>query len=79
MQVGLRSRRSRLQCGRQGKLARVESDAGKRDKSSVNYRHATGEHNCGNCRYMLPDGHCRRVKGMVDPTDVCDVWEAKRG
>ena len=55
-----------------------DEDAGKRDKASVNYRKATGTSNCGNCRYMLADGRCKRVKGMVDPKDVCDVWEAKR-
>ena len=55
------------------------TDEGKRDKSSVNYRHATGEQRCGNCRYMLASGECKRVKGIVQPSEVCDLWEQKRG
>lgn len=59
-------------------MAALMDDAGKRDKSSVNYRRGTAARNCGNCRFMLADGHCRKVKGMVEPDDVCDLWEAKR-
>ena len=57
-----------------------DADAGKRDKSSVNYRHASmwGERRCANCRYMLTGSRCRKVKGDIHPDDVCDLWEAKR-
>lgn len=55
------------------------TDPGKRDKSSVNYRKATGEQRCKTCRYMTMGGMCRRVKGSVEPDDVCDLWDGKRG
>lgn len=63
-------------------LSRSDDDAGKRDKSSVNYRLATGEQRCKTCRYSYgPMDHreCRRVKGQIYPDDTCDLWEAKRG
>lgn len=52
-------------------------------KESVNYRHATGAHHCGNCvmfRLNPPDfesGACTLVKGIIEEDDVCDRWEAK--
>lgn len=54
-------------------------DAGKRDKSSVNYREATGRKRCHNCRYSYGPKTARRcikVKGQIKPTDVCDLWRA---
>ena len=66
--------------GRNGVMADDE-DAGKKDKTSVNYRDATGSENCHNCRYSYGptgDRRCRRVKGKIEPDDVCDLWEAKR-
>jgi hypothetical protein len=59
----------------------TDEDAGKREKSSVNYRGATGAERCKTCRYSYgPTGarRCRRVKGIIEPDDVCDLWEAKR-
>ena len=56
---------------------------GKVTKSSVNYRHGSSEKHCGNCtmiRLMPPDFEthkCTLVKGIINPDDVCDEWEAK--
>lgn len=58
-----------------------DKDAGKREKSSVNYRPATGDERCKTCRYSygpMDDRRCRRVKGRIDPDDTCDLWEAGR-
>jgi hypothetical protein len=58
-----------------------DEDAGKREKSSVNYRHATGEQRCKTCRYSygpMDSRRCKRVKGQIYPDDTCDLWEAKR-
>lgn len=57
-----------------------DPDAGKRDKSSVNYRQGTAEKNCHNCRYSYgptTERRCRRVKGIIQPDDLCDLWERK--
>jgi broad specificity phosphatase PhoE len=52
-----------------------QSDIGKREKSSVNYRAApAAEKRCGNCRYMQSDGSCWKVRGLVDPQYVCELW-----
>ena len=59
----------------------VEEDAGKRDKASVNYRRASDDRRCGNCRYSygpVGERRCRIVKGFINPGDTCDRWEAKR-
>ena len=58
-----------------------DEDAGKRDKSSVNYRDATGSESCHSCRYSYgpkDDRRCKRVKGQIYPDDTCDLWEAKK-
>jgi|CXWL01.1.fsa_nt_gi hypothetical protein len=31
---------------------------------------------CGNCRYFLEGGACKRVDGYIEPDFVCDLWEA---
>jgi hypothetical protein len=63
-------------------MLQPDPDAGKREKSSVNYRHATDSaHRCKTCRYSygpLDDRRCRLVKGRIYPDDTCDLWEAKR-
>jgi broad specificity phosphatase PhoE len=52
-------------------------DIGKRAKSSVHYRAASGsDERCGTCRFMKADGGCWKVEGKVLPNDVCDLWEA---
>jgi hypothetical protein len=61
-----------------------DEDDGKRDKSSVDYREASAgaTARCKTCRYSYgPTGarRCKRVKGIIQPDDVCDLWEAKRG
>lgn len=60
-----------------------DEDAGKRDKSSVNYRTASpsSSERCKTCRYSYGptgDRRCKRVKGKIEPDDTCDLWEAKR-
>lgn len=59
-----------------------DEDAGKHDKSSVNYRKATDSaKSCHTCRYSFgpkDDRRCKRVKGQIYPDDTCDLWEAKR-
>jgi hypothetical protein len=62
----------------------TDEDEGKREKSSVDYRDAApgATSRCKTCRYGYdaPDGRrCKRVKGIIKPDDVCDLWEAKRG
>ena len=60
----------------------AEADAGKREKSSVNYGRAKDDiHRCGRCRYAygpIGERRCRIVKGFINPYDTCDEWEAKR-
>jgi hypothetical protein len=59
-----------------------DEDAGKKDKSSVNYRPADSDQRCKTCRYSYgPTGQrrCKRVAGIIQPDDTCDLWEAKRG
>ncbi len=52
-------------------------------KESVNYRPADSSRHCGNCvmiRLNAPDfeSHsCTLVKGLIEPEDVCDRWEAE--
>lgn len=53
-----------------------EADAGKRTKASVDYRKADGAHRCHTCRSMLDSGRCRKVKGIVAPDHVCDLWQS---
>jgi hypothetical protein len=58
-----------------------DEDAGKREKSSVNYRHATGAERCKTCRYSygpMDSRRCKIVKGQIYPDDTCDEWQAKR-
>lgn len=59
-----------------------EEDAGKRDRSSVNYRRAsTDAERCGTCRYSYgPTGErrCRVVRGLINPFDTCDLWELRK-
>jgi hypothetical protein len=60
----------------------VEEDAGKRAKSSVNYRRSRSDsERCGTCRYAygaIGERRCRIVKGFINPYDTCDEWEQKR-
>lgn len=52
-------------------------EAAKQSKASVNYRHAEGRKLCRNCRYSYSDGderRCMKVKGVIRPDDVCDLW-----
>jgi hypothetical protein len=59
-----------------------EVDAGKRDKSSVDYGPAKpgGTEKCEWCRYFMPDlDKCRRVKGAIAPSDWCNLFQRKRG
>jgi len=60
----------------------TEADAGKRDKTSVNYRRASDDvKRCGTCRYSygpLGDRQCRLVKGLINPYDTCDLWEPRK-
>lgn len=63
----------------------TETDAGKRDKSSVAYGlsdlETSGGHSCRNCRFSYDgsDGRrCWRVKGIIRPMDWCMLWEAHR-
>jgi hypothetical protein len=60
-----------------GGLKADEADVGKRTKASVDYRKAEGAHRCHNCRSMLDSGRCRKVKGIVAPDHVCDLWTAE--
>ena len=58
-------------------------------KEAVNYRKATGKHNCGNCVMFHRDsapshtdihlysGKCDLVIGSINAEDTCDRWEAK--
>ena len=62
-------------------MADTNADAGKRDKSSVNYRRAMDERRCGNCVFSYGptgDRRCRRVKGQIHPEDTCDLFKEKR-
>jgi hypothetical protein len=56
-------------------------DVGKADKTSVNYRHASGDtKRCKTCRYSygpVDSRRCQKVKGQIKPDDVCDLWERK--
>jgi len=58
----------------------AKSEKPTRSKASVNYRHATGKHRCGNCvmfRLHSPDfesGGCTLVKGAIKASDTCDKW-----
>lgn len=61
----------------------ADEDAGKKDKSSVNYRDAAPDSNrrCKTCRYSYgpqDSRRCKRVKGQIYPDDTCDLWEMKR-
>lgn len=59
-----------------------DQDAGKRDKSSVDYGPALpgALEKCEWCKYFLPDqSKCRKVKGMISPGDWCNLFERKRG
>lgn len=53
----------------------------KRSKAEVNYRSASGEQRCGNCRFFVPGvkrsfrGQCQLVEGSISADDVCDLWE----
>jgi len=58
-------------------LARVlgaAADIGTYSKDEVDYRPSTdAAKRCGTC-YMFSKGHCKIVRGPVDPRDVCDRW-----
>lgn len=60
----------------------AEADAGKREKSSVNYRRSSNDtERCGTCRYAygpIGERRCRIVKGFINPYDTCNEWEKKR-
>lgn len=48
-------------------------------KKQARYRMSLlGIAKCHNCRFMLSDGHCQRVYGIVHPQDVCRLWESLR-
>jgi hypothetical protein len=48
------------------------------DKSSVNYRPATvSGKSCGTCSMFRSPHACTLVKGVIQPADTCDEWEAK--
>lgn len=55
-------------------------------KISVNYRPASGKHECGNCAMFKPGssvtegehtGTCDLVVGLIYADDVCDKWVKK--
>ena len=47
----------------------------KATKYEVQYGLATTDRTCDNCRYMNSDGTCQKVRGYVQPEDVCIKWE----
>lgn len=58
--------------------------AEKVSKESVDYRHHTGEHMCGNCSMFRvsgddESGSCTLVAGNIRSDDVCDEWEPLNG
>ena len=58
------------------------TDHDKRDKASVNYRSTVSlAQRCKTCRYSygpVDARRCEKVKGIIKPDDVCDLWEAKK-
>lgn len=51
-------------------------DNDKLSKASVHYRIGTHAKRCGNCS-MYRDQSCTLVKGIIDPSYVCDRWDRK--
>lgn len=52
----------------------------KLNKTTVNYREATGKQQCWNCAMFhkgKPTGTCDLVRGVIRPADTCDRWVAR--
>lgn len=75
---------AKLPTGLREKLILELIKASKRGKASVNYRKATGNQRCGACAhfqtggaYKAAAGTCELVAGVIEATDVCDLYMAK--
>ena len=50
----------------------------KATKESVHYRKGHGHERCGVCSMFRKTNECTAVEGRIRPTDLCDLFEAKK-
>ena len=76
---------SALGCVEQQPKTAAKDEKPTRTKEQVSYREGTAAKHCGNCvmiRLAPPDFEthkCTLVKGIVEPTAVCDEWYPAKG